>query len=343
MLPGLGDAICASHILRRLRDEGATVDVLTMFGPVSQYAKALGFVADVYQLPLLTNPLRSLPALLKLRRAKYEEVYVPFPATRWQYAFVARLIAKNWLIMHDYRGFSRGIAQAGRARLVALRGGHRAYENLRLLRNVPASAVPSYEVPAQWLAKRQDIIGVHFGTMVYKKNEARRWPLAKFVELVRKQLEFGRRVRLFIGPSERSDSEAFSHFKGVDGFEIIDASLEDAARRVCECAVFVANDAGFAHLAAALGVQTITLFGMTDPVRAQPLGRSVALRPSSCPPCHDEGLRTFACARELGFRCTGDDFPVDIVLTAIETAFERGLPESQPRASSDFRLYGRLQ
>jgi ADP-heptose:LPS heptosyltransferase len=315
-----------------------------MLGPVSRYARALELVSRVYQLPLLTKPLRALPGLIRLRRARYDEVYLPFPATRWQYAFVARLIAAKALITHDYGGLSRAIARAGSVRLIPLRGGHRAFENLRLTSDCATIKEPAYEIPAAW--RRTSIgglLGLHFGTMVYKNNEARRWPIAKFVEVAEKQLDRGRRVRLFIGPAERDEAAAFSALRSSARFEIVDEPLDEAARMLSECRVFVANDAGFAHLAAALGVQTIALFGMTNPVRAHPLGRSLALRPSMCAPCHDEGLATFACVRDLQFRCTRDDFPATIVESAIEYAFTQGLPKSRPQDASDFRLYGRLQ
>lgn len=342
LLPGFGDAIAASAMMRALNKRGYAVDVLTMLGAVAVYARALDIVSSVFEVPLLDSPLKAIPTLLHLRSTKYDEVYVPFPATRWQYAFVARLMAAGVLVMHDYGGLASILARAGRARLLPLQGGHRAAENLRLLEEDAADGV-AYEMPVGWRRPQQpDLLGVHFGSMVYKNNEVRRWPLQNFVDVVGHELSSGRKVRLFVGPSERNDIAAFNAFAQDRRFEIIDAPLEHAAACVSECRVFLANDAGFAHLAAGLGCNTITLFGMTDPVRAQPIGASMALRPSSCPPCHDEGLRTFECVRGLAFRCSREDFRVQPVLEAVAAAFSRGLQEYVPLMSSDYRLYGRL-
>jgi len=101
------------------------------------------------------------------------------------------------------------------------------------------------------------------------------------------------------------------------------------------------NDAGFAHLASGLGVKTVTLYGMTDPVRSQPVGESIAVRPSSCPPCHDEGMRTFACVLDIGYRCSQEDLAVDDAMDAIDRAFAASALAFEPAESGDYRLYGR--
>jgi len=41
------------------------------------------------------------------------------------------------------------------------------------------------------------------------------------------------------------------------------------------CSAFIGNDAGVTHLAAALGVPTLAIFGPTEPARWAPLGRHV--------------------------------------------------------------------
>jgi ADP-heptose:LPS heptosyltransferase len=125
------------------------------------------------------------------------------------------------------------------------------------------------------------------------------------------------------------------------GIEIVRASLPIAARALSECDVFVGNDAGLAHLAAGLGVKTIALFGMTNPARAIPIGPAVALRPSSCPPCHDEGMRDFRCTLNINYRCMNQDFPVAVVLKAIEDALACGVSGSDVQRTSAFQLYGR--
>ena len=63
-----------------------------------------------------------------------------------------------------------------------------------------------------------------------------------------------------------------------------------------------------------LGVKTLALYGMTSEVRGAPIGPAVALRPSLCPACHDEGLRGFDCVRRIEYRCILRDIELDDVI-----------------------------
>ncbi len=344
LLPGLGDALTASTIVRRLRAAGYEIDVLTMLRPVAEYAAALEGVRRVENLPLLSDVARSLWPLLQLRHRRYDLCILPFPATRWQYAAVARFIGAKRTVSHRYGGLSSLILSAPAVIQVDLAGGHRLWENDRL---ADACALPrgsdwSYEVPASWRRRPiEGILGVHPGTMVYKGNEARRWPFEAFVELIRLQLtKTGRRVRVFFGPSEADDERALREECQHDRLEIVSLPLDEAARMLSECEVFVGNDAGFSHLSAALGVKTLVLFGMTNPVRAAPAGPAVALRPSQCPPCHDEGLRGFPCALGIGYRCLNEDLPVSLVASEVERLFNVSPPSQCLAETSDYQLYG---
>jgi ADP-heptose:LPS heptosyltransferase len=55
----------------------------------------------------------------------------------------------------------------------------------------------------------------------------------------------------------------------------LQASLADLCQAIKECSVFVGHDTGVTHLAAALGVPTIALFGPTDANVWAPLGEHV--------------------------------------------------------------------
>ncbi len=56
---------------------------------------------------------------------------------------------------------------------------------------------------------------------------------------------------------------------------LVAPSLAVLAGALAEAAIFVGNDSGPAHLAAALGIPTLVLFGPTDPAHFAPRGRRV--------------------------------------------------------------------
>ncbi|MGC1379816.1 MAG: glycosyltransferase family 9 protein [Candidatus Baltobacteraceae bacterium] len=345
LLPGLGDALAASPILRGLSRAGWAIDAMTMHAPVSEYVRALG-VRDVYELPLRPTVMDTLRPVLGLRSQRYHLCVLPFPATRWQYTCIARGVGARRLATHEYGGLSSLIARTGGSARVALRGGHRIAENLRLARELqlePSGDELDYWVPQSWRADRiAGTLGVHPGSMAYKGNESKRWPYERFVALARQQAERGRRVRFFLGPHETTEAtRAEKDFGGVAGISIIRKPLAEAARRLAECEVFVGNDAGFSHLASGLGVKTLAIFGMTSEVRGVPVGPCVAFRPSLCPACHDEGSRGFDCVRRLEYRCILQDVEFEAVSKHVEDLFEASLVQQHLSLEGPFRLYGK--
>lgn len=343
LLPGLGDALVASPIVRALQASGYELDALTMLRPVEDYAKQLGIFSNVHFADLLKDVARSAPRVFALRREHYDVAVIPFPATRWQYFAVASALGAREIVAHDYGAMSRFIAPF--AKRVPLFGGHRLHENLRLAKlfvPAPGPEYLEYLVPASWKGTmKPSVIGIHPGSMVYKGNEVRRWPLSNFVAIAQRQLARGRTVRLFVGEYEKDSIPPFDAIRAGGKLEIITENLERAARSLSECEVFLGNDAGFTHIAAALGAKTLAVFGMTHPERALPPGRAAAVRESSCAPCHDEGQRDFRCALHIDHRCIRTDLTVDYVDRQIETAFAEGILPHKLIEAGPYQLYGK--
>ena len=346
LLPGLGDALTAGPILRGLRRGEWTVDAMTMHAPVSEYLRELGTVRNIAELPLRPTATDIIQSVRPLRSRRYDRCILPFPATRWQYTLIARSIGARELWMHEYGGLADAIARTARNSRVRLRGGHRLAENLRLARALGLQGGEDdleYWVPGRWRAERiPGMLGVHPGSMAYKGNEAKRWPYEQFVALAHAAADGGRRVRFFLGPHELNEARrAEQDFQGIAGISIVREPLAEAARRLAECEVFVGNDAGFSHLASGLGVKTLALFGMTSEVRGMPVGPAVALRPSLCPACHDEGSRGFECVRRIGYRCIVRDVEFDNVRKHVDELFISSSVEQHLSLEGPFRLYGK--
>jgi heptosyltransferase-2 len=111
--------------------------------------------------------------------------------------------------------------------------------------------------------------------------------------------EFGGTVLVF---GSAGDRESASAVRAAARTELVDlagsTSLREALALISRCRVFVSNDSGLMHVAAALGVPTVAVFGSTNPVTTGPMGPrfSILRRPADCSPCYRE-----TCPED--FRC----------------------------------------
>jgi lipopolysaccharide heptosyltransferase III len=108
---------------------------------------------------------------------------------------------------------------------------------------------------------------LHPGSGDARKN----WPLAGFRELAQKLEAAGWAVRWVLGPLE----EGLALPSGAQTWR--EAPLGDLSAALRACRVFVGNDSGITHLAAACGCPTVALFGHTDAAIWRPRGHAVAV------------------------------------------------------------------
>jgi ADP-heptose:LPS heptosyltransferase len=103
----------------------------------------------------------------------------------------------------------------------------------------------------------------------------KRWPAGRFAAVGEKLRERGYEVALIEGPADR-DAVERCQAAAQSPFPVLrDRSLPELAHALRSAALFVGNDSGVTHLAAAAGVPTLALFGPTDPDTWAPRGNQV--------------------------------------------------------------------
>jgi hypothetical protein len=122
----------------------------------------------------------------------------------------------------------------------------------------PLGAVP--RIPAESLGGRGDYAVIHPFSGSAQKN----WPLDRYRELAA-CLERRRPVHWTAGPEEP--------LPGAVRFD----DLYELACWIAGARLYVGNDSGITHLAAAVGVPVVALFGPSDPVVWGPRGERVRI------------------------------------------------------------------
>ncbi|MBW2649289.1 MAG: glycosyltransferase family 9 protein [Deltaproteobacteria bacterium] len=80
-------------------------------------------------------------------------------------------------------------------------------------------------------------------------------------------------------------------------------SLKEAIALIARCDLFISNDSGLMHLAGALGVPLVAIFGSTNPTTTSPVGEKsvVIYKDVSCSPCLKKECPTdFRCMDLIG-------------------------------------------
>jgi len=201
-------------------------------------------------------------------------------------------------------GLDAPLAREGNRLLVRERvappPGHRLAAYLALLdRALGPGPEPPALLPAA--GERHGAVVLHPG--VSRFGAFKRWPAASFAELGdRLAARLGGNLILTAGPGERAEADDVRTRMRAAAEIVEPKGLGELRDLLSGARLFVASDTGPAHIAAALGVPTLTLFGPKDPLVMAPVGpRARAVRAGvRCSPC---ALRTCpdpVCMTSLG-------------------------------------------
>ena len=131
------------------------------------------------------------------------------------------------------------------------------------------------------------------------------WPLGSFIQVARWLCRsLGAHVLLIGAPEERQIGAEIEHAVGPGVINTMgETTLRQSAALIRRCAVFVGNDMGAAHIAAAMGTPVVALFGPSCPHRFAPFGEAhtVVWSDPDCGPCslhaHQDSCRECVYAR----------------------------------------------
>ena len=135
---------------------------------------------------------------------------------------------------------------------------------------------------------------------------AKRWPAERYGEVARKLADQGMRSILNYGPGEEELVRA-AEAASAGTAKAMSCSITELIALTRRARLFIGGDTGPLHLAAALRVPVVAIYGPTDPARNGPYGtRSVVLR-------SPESVTTHArrAAADEGLLAIGSDWVVE--------------------------------
>jgi heptosyltransferase-2 len=291
----LGDCVMAIPFLRSLRrsDPEGRLDVLARPGGAAVF-RLQGSADEVRGLPR-SGPVGEVRVVRELRARSYDEAWIlpnSFHAALIAWASGAR---RRIGYRGDHRDF---LLSTSIARPLPVEMQVHDYDRLLESQSIePDRDPPRIDVPEIRRTEARKSLALHrldsaarpvFLAPGAAFGPTKRWPAERFALLADELMDGGVPVAIAIGPAEvelgRLIARRARHRVPVLGAD------DDAAGLAALFSLgraLVGNDSGPAHLAAAVGVPVVVLFGPTDPGRTAPSGAPVRVldRFIFCSPC----------------------------------------------------------
>ncbi len=255
----VGDAVISTSLIAHLLDRYPAARLTMVCGPLA--FEALKTVPQVERFVVLRKK----------------------PWNRHWIELIAGLIGTRWDLVVDLRDSAVSYLVFGR-RVLRFRKSATPRRRVEELAAMVGLATPPW--PRLWLAPEHEDTAARImdgqGPWITLCPGAGRpeklWPVERFAELARALTADGplqdARVLAVGAPGEEPLSAALAAALGPG--RVVDVvgreSLLTQAACVARTDLYVGNDSGFTHIAAALGVPTLGIFGPTDPRQYAPYG-----------------------------------------------------------------------
>jgi heptosyltransferase-2 len=343
-LSGIGDSLMFSPALSVLKKKlpDTEIDLLCMIKGVKEIYELNPRVNQIIHFNFLKEGLlKSLFFVFKLRK-KYDVTLNVYPANRKQYNVISFLIGgrKRFAVRYHRKDISN-FGFLNNQTIVENDSLHNVQENLSLVKKFLELPIVEEEkmeiffnnelekfaenfikeIPNSALPTPQCLIGFHAGCATLKNHIKRRWEPEKFAHLgLLLKEKFNVQVLLFGGPDEYELNAHINSMMNNSAIEVKTNTLIETAAIMNRCNLFVTNDSALMHIASALGLKVVALFGPTNTNYVHPWKTEHVIVKTNldCQPCFYYSPKPLTCTRsDLQFKCI-KDLSVEMVMKAIE-------------------------
>lgn len=332
----LGDCIMALPMISEVREAypGSTVTVLTP-EPLAELFQQNPAIDKILKIP--DKHVHGLIGVIKVKEiiaaGDFDVGYILPPSFGSASAFKLAGVKERIGYIADGRRLllSRPLPMPA-----PLNSEHRSYTYFNLLRRATGLNLdyvrPKLFLNDKDMAQAATVLS-DFGIMTSDRMivvafravaESRRWGIDNYTELTRRIInEFGRSVILTGGAADRSEGEKIC--EAVGSPKVVNlagkTSLRESAALMSMADLFVGNDSGPAHLAAATGAPVIVLSGADDPSETSPMSarkqllyrdklECISCVKNRCPNKKDDSMK---CMKEIS---------VDDVISAVKVTLD---------------------
>ena len=282
----LGDAIMSIPAVRAIK-RGRVDAHITILTP-AKLADVWKAVAEVDEI-MTIEPAASVFAVAKRLRANFD-VAILFPnSLRVAFeAWLAGIPRRVGYPGHHRRALLDQVFAPKRKRKELQRPPHQVHHYLALAEFVGADIAGALDRPIekQRESNARLTIGLCPGA---EYGPAKRWLPERFAEVVRMVHEStGAEWKVFGVEKDRPVSDPIISAAGVPCTDLVGkTSLAQLMDELRTCDLLLTNDTGTMHLAALLGVPTVSIFGSTEPTLTGPLGarHRIVRHHVACSPC----------------------------------------------------------
>lgn len=340
-LSGIGDALMFTPTITELRKKypRSKIDALVMFKGVQQMFERNPEVDNIYFFDFLNaSPLKILKYVLSLRN-QYDVSFSVYPSNRWEYNLISYLINSPKRVAIDYLRYKGRNAAFLNNYLVEENDTlHNVEENIKLFEQITGETVREIDklkfyflqddldfaelfLEENNLSGQDLLVGMHAGCSTLKNHIKRRWEPEKFSRLSEKLSEkLDAKILLFGGSDEEELKEEIIKKSSVKIINVQTKDIVQSAAVMKKCGIFVSNDSGLMHIAAALNLKVVSIIGPTNTNYIHPWKTEyrIASINLDCSPCFHYSPKPLVCSRDdVKFKCI-KELDVDLVYSKVK-------------------------
>lgn len=326
---GIGDMLNATPAIGLLRRNYPSAKITVLARPLN--APVLQGNPDVDNVLIFDRQgehnsfTRKLKYYQSIRGEKFDLVVAMHTATFPH--FIAYISGAPYRLGRYQKGYKSTLTHAWRGKYEKGET-HEIDKNLDLVKLICEGDVPRklvFNLTADEITYAEDLlkswnikndtllIGIHPGGSSFDK----RWPERNYAELADKLSDdYEASILLLHGPDEAELTHTIQEAMDSPAIIYSPKTIRELGAVLSLCSLVVCNDSGPMHLAAALDVPTVAIFGPTDYVAWRPMSKkaSIVRRDMPCWPCNAHKCK-------IGWECT-KKLPVDTVLNATTLTVE---------------------